>query len=119
LIVSTIPQAAVGKPDNRGVPRFVSKALTLPNRQPASTYASLAVFFDRTNQPEIAATIYGTTRYPNANLVIGLAVAVDHLRCTFDTEIFDDCVHAGAAMTLTEAAHYAHHHINTTRQRQP
>ena len=78
------------------------------------------MFFDRTNQPEIAATIYGvTTRYPTADQVVGLATALDHLCDVLDADTLDDCVRAGKAMTLTEAVRYANHHINTARQRQP
>jgi hypothetical protein len=86
----------------------------------AWTFARLAVFFDRIDQPEIAATIYGvTTRHPYTDQVAGFAVALDHLHHTLDAETFDDCVRTGAAMNLTEAVHYAHHRINTTRQHQP
>jgi hypothetical protein len=83
------------------------------------TFATLAVFFDRTKQPEIAATIYGTTtHHTETNQALGLAPALDHLRHTLDAETFDDCVRTGAAMNITEAVHYANHHINTTRQHQ-
>jgi tetratricopeptide (TPR) repeat protein len=85
----------------------------------AWTFARLAVFFDRTNQPEIAATIYGTTtHHPYTDQIDDLAAALDHLHQTLDAKTFDRCVRTGAAMNLTEAVHYAHHHINTTRQHQ-
>ncbi len=90
--------------------------------QLAGTLVSLAVFFDRIKQPEIAATIYGATiEYPyfHTNMIVGFAAALDHLSHVLDAETFDRCVRIGEAMSLTEAVHYAHHHINTTRQRQP
>ena len=86
----------------------------------AWTLASLAVLFDRTGQPEIAATIQSvTTGYPIDNLILGFTAALDHLHHTLDTETFDDCVRTGKAMNLTDAVRYARQHINATRQHQP
>jgi predicted ATPase/class 3 adenylate cyclase len=79
--------------------------------------AGLMELFDRTGQPEIAATMYGTTTDdPVASQYPGAAATADHLRTTLGTDTFDTCVGTGAAMTLTEAVHYAHHHIQLTRQ---
>jgi predicted ATPase/DNA-binding SARP family transcriptional activator len=86
----------------------------------ASTLASVIVFFDRINQPEVAATIYGVTgRYPNANQAVGFAAAVDHVRDTLDADMLNDCVRAGAAMDLADAVRYAQDHINATRRHRP
>jgi len=85
-----------------------------------SVFARLITFFDRIGQPEIAATLYGTTtNNTTANPVPGFDAAVDHARSMLDTDTFDTCVRTGAAMTITEAVHYAHHHIQLTRQPQP
>ena len=85
----------------------------------ALTFAKLAVFFDRTNQPEVAATIYGATRnHPTVDQVVGFTAAIDHLHPKLDAQTLDDCVRTGAAMNLTEAVHYAQHHINTIRPHQ-
>lgn len=82
--------------------------------------ANLTVFFDRTGQPEIAATFYGaSTHNPVANQTNGFAAAIDHLRHTLGPGTFDTCARTGATMTPTEAVHYAHQHIQTTRQYQP
>lgn len=35
--------------------------------------------------------------------------AIDHVRDVLDADSFDDCVRTGAAMTISEAVHYAHH----------
>ena len=80
------------------------------------TLASLAVLFERVGQPEPSATIHGTTtRYPIDDFILGLASAIDNVRATLDPTAFDACVRAGAAMNLTEAVHYAHHHIGAAR----
>ena len=83
----------------------------------AWTLASLAVLFERTRHPEIAATIAGaTTQYPIADFILGFATAVERLRDALDPDTFDDCARYGAAMDLTEAAHYAHTHINQVKR---
>jgi hypothetical protein len=84
----------------------------------AGTLARLVVFFDGAGRPEIAATLSGATatKDPVADLVLGFAAAVGHLRETLGADTFDTCVRAGAAMTIAEAVHYAHHHIDDTRQ---
>ena len=46
----------------------------------SAVLAELAVFFNRDEQPETAATVYGaSSHYPNENWVIGLPVALDNL----------------------------------------
>jgi hypothetical protein len=85
-------------------------------------FANLVVFFDRAGLPEIAATFCGTiTNNPAAHLIAGFDAATDHLRNVLDTDTdtFDTCGRTGAAMTISEAAHYAHHHIQLARQHQP
>jgi hypothetical protein len=67
---------------------------------------------------EIAATFCGsTTNNSVANLYVGFAAAVDHLRNMLDTDTFDTCARTGAEMTTTEAVHYAHH-LQLARQHQ-
>ncbi len=82
----------------------------------ASSFGQMVVLFDRTGRPEIAATLYGAaTNNPLADLNVGLAEAVDHVRSVLNADTFDTCVRAGAAMTITEAVHYARHHIDNAR----
>jgi predicted ATPase len=92
-------------------------------------FANLVVFFDRTGRPEIAATFCGTATLNRAtnlsldfdevsNMWDGWAeytVVVDRVRGGLDAETFDKCVRTGAAMTVTEAVHYARHHIDNAR----
>ena len=88
----------------------------------ALVLAFLAVLFDRLDEPEIAATLYGatTTHHPATTTDrADLAAAIDHLRNMLGTDTFDRYVMTGAAMDLAEAVRYAHHHINNTRQHQP
>ena len=79
----------------------------------AATFASLAMFFDRFERPEIAATIYGaSTRQASIGLVPHLPDVVAHLRSVLGEVTFDTCVAAGAAMEVAEAVRYAHEQIH-------
>jgi hypothetical protein len=82
----------------------------------AATLADLAIFLDRDEQPEIAATIYGiTSGYTSTAMVAGLPATVDHLRTVLGESRFDECVAAGTAMELAQAVPYAHRQIQITR----
>jgi tetratricopeptide (TPR) repeat protein len=86
----------------------------------AMLFARLVVLFNRIDRPEAAATLHGNTAHnPAASQMLGLAAAVDHLRHVLDTDTFDNCVRIGAAMNTSEAVHYAHHHLQLTRLREP
>ena len=79
----------------------------------AATFASLAMFFDRFERPEIGATIYGaSTRQASIGLVPNLQDVVAHLRSVLGEVTFDTCVAAGAAMEIAEAVRYAHEQIH-------
>lgn len=80
----------------------------------AGPFARLVMFFDRTGRPDVAATLYGTAVNPRTYLP-QFDGAVDHVRSVLGTATFDACVRAGAAMTVTQAVHYAHHHIQLAR----
>mgnify|MGYP003381864944 CR=1 FL=1 len=62
---------------------------------------------------------FTTTTYHPAAQSAGFAAGVDRARSMLDTDTFDHCVRTGAAMTITEAVHYAHHHIQGARLQQP
>ena len=82
-------------------------------------FGALAWVFVQIEMPEIAATIYGATiNDPFASKVAGAAIVGALLREALDQDEFDDLVRIGSAMTLTEAVHYAQHHINAARQRE-
>ena len=83
----------------------------------AATLADLAVFFDRIEQPEIAATVYGTsTHHTIRSLLVELPGVLAHLRTVLGDTLFDECVAAGAAMELGDAVGYARHHIQLARR---
>ena len=83
----------------------------------SSTLANLAVFFDRVDRPELAATLYGTTTgHASITRVIGLPTVIDHLRVVLGDASFVTCVAAGAAMELGEAAQYARLEIRRVRE---
>jgi hypothetical protein len=80
------------------------------------TFAHLMVFFDRVEQPEVVATLFGTFVNKPGSLAYTAVVAQrDDVRNRLDTDTFDTCVRAGAAMTLTETVDYARHHIQLAR----
>ncbi len=83
------------------------------------TLGTLAVFFDRFEQPEIAATVYGTTTHhaSTAN-VADLPAVVDHLRTVLGGDRFGECVATGASMELADAVRYARAQIQLVRQHQ-
>ena len=82
----------------------------------AFALALLAVFFDRAEKPEVAATLYGaTTHQPAATVVGDLPVVVDHLRAVLGDTVFNQYAATGAAMEPGDVVAYAHHHIRTTR----
>jgi hypothetical protein len=74
------------------------------NARLAATIAYLAVFFDRLDRPELAATIYGSSsRHPGIALVADLLAAVDHMRTALGEASFDKCVARGTAMEQADA----------------
>jgi hypothetical protein len=82
----------------------------------AITIAYLAMFFDRTEQPEVAATLYGAaSRYGSLTVVVGLAGAVDRLRAVLGRPAFDDGVATGGAMDLGDSVAYARDQIRLAR----
>jgi tetratricopeptide (TPR) repeat protein len=83
----------------------------------AATLASLAVFFDRFERPEIAATVYGaSTRQASISLVPNLPAVVEHLRSVLGEARFDACVATGAGQSTVEAVRYAHRQLQLTRR---
>ncbi|HET6664485.1 MAG TPA: hypothetical protein VFG94_09515, partial [Acidimicrobiales bacterium] len=82
----------------------------------AATLASLAVFFDRFERPEVAATVYGSsTRHPSIGLVPRLTDAVANLEATLGDD-FARCVAAGAALETADAVRNAHRQIQLARE---
>ena len=83
----------------------------------AATLASLTVFFDRFERPDVAATVYGaSTRQASIGLVPNLPAVVDHLRSVLGDESFDACVATGAAQSTADAVRYAHRQLRLTRR---
>jgi hypothetical protein len=81
------------------------------------TLAFLAVYFDRFDQPDIAATLYGAGSNPAVSqYVVELPAVVDHLRSVLGDAVFHQYVVTGAAMDLAEAVGYARHHIELARR---
>ena len=84
----------------------------------AATLANLAVFFDRLERPEIAATIYGaSTRYGSSDHGRRLSTPswTTCAPCSA-RRTFDDCVAAGAAMEPADAVAYARDQIQAARR---
>jgi len=65
----------------------------------AATVADLATFFDRYDQPEVAATLYGsTTAYTSIVMVANLPATIEQLHSLLGEPRFAECVAAGEAM---------------------
>jgi hypothetical protein len=80
-------------------------------------FAHLAVCFDRLDQPDVAATLYGASTHQAIGLlVVDLFAGVDHLRAALGDAVFDQCAATGAAMDLADAVGYARHHIELARR---
>jgi hypothetical protein len=80
------------------------------------TLAYLAVFFDRIERPEVAATVYGaSTRHSALHRAPHRRALLDHLRAVLGETAFDHCVTAGAAMEPGDAVRYARSHIQLAR----
>ncbi len=83
----------------------------------AATLASLAVFFDRFERPEVAATVYGaSTRQASISLVPNLPAVVEHLRSVLGDRLFDERVAVGAGQSTADAVRYAHRQLHLTRR---
>jgi hypothetical protein len=86
----------------------------------SATLASLAVFFNRINRSEAAATIYGScTRHQIIESVPGLDVAVGELRRNLGEPSFTARLDDGASMETAEAVHFARQHIELVRAEHP
>jgi hypothetical protein len=83
----------------------------------ARTLASLGIFFDRIDNPDVAATLYGAAARVKAIAAVpGLPAAIEHLRTTLGPAVFDHHVAAGAAMDIGDAVAYARQQIRRAQQ---
>ena len=80
------------------------------------TLAVVAVCFDRLDQPDVAATLYGASNPALSQYVVDLPAVVDHQRAALGDAAFDQCATTGADMDLAEAVGYARHHIELARR---
>ena len=82
------------------------------------TFTNLAVFFERLERPEIAATVYGaSTQYGSGIIsVVEFARVEDHLRSQLGDAGFDKCMADGVAMELADAVLYARRQIQLARR---
>jgi tetratricopeptide (TPR) repeat protein len=82
----------------------------------ATTFANLAVCFDRLDRPDVAATLYGASNPALNQYVADLPAVANHLRAVLGDGEFDQCVATGAAMDLANAVGYARQHIQLARR---
>jgi hypothetical protein len=95
----------------------VSTARDRLRRQVEKGRASLGVFFDRIDYPDVAATLYGAaTRSKAIAAVPGLPAAIEHLQATLGAAAFDRHVASGAAMDIGDAVAYARRQIRLAQQ---
>jgi hypothetical protein len=81
----------------------------------AFTLEYVAVFFDRVERPEIAATLYGAANHVRENIGGISSDVLGHLRNVLGDADFERCTAHGAAMDLTDAARYARDQIRLAR----
>ncbi len=82
----------------------------------AGALANLAIYLDRADRAEVAATLVGTTTaHPSIIMAVGLADVIKHLRAALGSARFDECVSTGAAMELANAARFARAQIQLLR----
>ncbi len=78
----------------------------------AATLASLAVFFDRFDEPEIAAVLYGScSRHGSIRLVPSLSNTVERIETKLGSAEFAQHVAIGAAMDTAAAVRHANEQI--------
>ncbi|MFQ5745556.1 MAG: hypothetical protein ACE5HV_18550, partial [Acidobacteriota bacterium] len=77
-----------------------------------ATICYVAMFFDRMDEPDIAATVFGSSRMSAESWVVEMPAVLDHLRDTLGSETFDACVAAGAKMDPSAAVHYTREQIH-------
>ncbi|MFN0027204.1 MAG: ATP-binding protein [Acidimicrobiales bacterium] len=84
----------------------------------ATILAHLTVVFERIGQPDVAATIYGssTSAGINTTIVVDLTAVVDRLRAKLGDTVFHERVATGAAMGPAEAVLYARQQIQLVAQ---
>ena len=114
------PLEAVHGELDRALDRFEDALKSLYNSgqhsSVANTLGSLALFFDRFNKPEVAATIYGACHgYGIMSMVIGLPEVVERVRGGLGEQLFAEALATGAAMELSDAIQYARHQIGLAR----
>jgi tetratricopeptide (TPR) repeat protein len=83
----------------------------------AAALAALAVFFDRNEQPEIGATVYGIkTQYAaTAVWVVNFSAALDHMRQALGDAEFEARVDEGYHMAPADALRYARDQVELAR----
>jgi len=78
-------------------------------------FAYMAKFFDRFEQPELAATFYGASAEYGTMSLHGLSDVVDHLRSQLDPATYEKSVATFDATDLNQAVKYARDQIQTAR----
>jgi predicted ATPase/DNA-binding SARP family transcriptional activator/class 3 adenylate cyclase len=82
----------------------------------ATTLCFAAVVFNRLEQAELAATIYGMSIPHGIGMVPHLPGVLDHVRDVLGDERFDRCVDLGAAMEFDEAMELVRREIASARR---
>jgi len=82
----------------------------------AITLGYVAAFFDRVENPDVAATLYGAATRINSSILGNRPPFVRHLRDVLGDSGFDRCADTGAAMEPAEAVAYARDQIQAARR---
>ena len=80
-------------------------------------FAYLSALFERTGQPNVAATVYGIIPMPDRKIMgLDLAALAEKLQTTLGEQTFEQCASAGQAMEVAEAVHYPRAQIELSQR---
>ena len=112
-------EEALGRPEHalEHLETAVSRYHTAGNHASiATTLCFATVLFNRLEQAELAATIYGMSIPHGIGMVAHLPGVLDHLRDVLGDERFDRCVDFGAAMEFDDAMELVRREIGSARR---
>ena len=81
------------------------------------TLASMAAFFERFDEPEVAATLIGVAlrQSGTVSMAIDVDATAERLRATLGSDRYDECVESGDVMALGDAVRFARGRIAAFR----
>ena len=81
-----------------------------------ATLCYVAMFFERIEQTEAAATLFGSSRMSSESWVVGMPAVLDRLVEVLGKQQYDSCVAIGREMESSNAVYYAREQIRLLRE---